>query len=41
MLIEPTDLYEFSDTDLDKTEEIFMRGYSEAKETLSTLDIRH
>ncbi|MBR3014224.1 MAG: patatin-like phospholipase family protein [Bacteroidales bacterium] len=41
LLIEPTDLYEFSDTDLDKTEEIFMRGYSEAKETLSTLDIKH
>jgi len=41
LLIEPTNLYEFSDTDLDKTEEIFMRGYNEANEVLKTLNIRH
>lgn len=41
LLIEPTNLYEFSDMDLDKTEEIFMRGYVEAKETLETLNIKH
>ena len=34
LLIEPTDLYEYSDIDLDKTEEIFIRGYVEANEKL-------
>lgn len=38
LLIEPTDLYEFSDIDLDKTEEIFLRGYNEANETLEKLN---
>jgi len=37
LLIEPTNLYEFSDTDLDKTEEIFMRGYDVANETIQQL----
>ena len=37
LLIEPTNLYEFSDMDLDKTEEIFTRGYVEANETLLKL----
>ena len=41
LLIEPTDLYEFSDIDLDKTEEIFLRGYNEAKETLEKLNNTH
>jgi len=38
LLIEPTNLYEFSDTDLNKTEEIFMRGY---EETIKKLNIEH
>lgn len=37
LLIEPTNLYEFSDTDLDKTKEIFMRGYNVTIETLQRL----
>jgi len=37
LLIEPTNLYEFGDTDLDKTKEIFMRGYDVANETIQKL----
>ena len=37
LLIEPTNLAEYSNRELEKAEEIFMHGYDTARETLARL----